>query len=119
MGWLLWGLGVEREACSVVWWLGPGFADRGRWKPKAGGGLPGAGLESAEALGALPDLCEVLHLRPPVGHVPSGWNNLFPSSLLSTDLPLALLSQSQWPLQLLTGTMYVLPQGFLLALLFA
>lgn len=94
MGWLLWGLGAETEACSVVWWLGPGFVDRGGWRPKAGGGLPGAGLESAEAPGALPDLCEVPPLMPRVGHVPSGWNNLFPSSLLSTDRPLALPSQS-------------------------
>lgn len=76
-------------------------------------------LGSAEALGALPDYARSCLSGLEWDMSPFGWNNLFPSSLLSTGLPLALRSQSQWPLQLLTGTMYVLPQGFLLALLFS
>lgn len=113
------GVGGRERSLSCGMVAGPGFADQGRWRLKAGGGLPGAGLGSAGALGALPDYARSRLSGLEWDMSPFGWNNLFPSSLLSTGLPLALRSQSQWPLQLLTGTMYVLPQGFLLALLFS
>lgn len=95
VAWLLWELGVERSlSCGMV--AGPGFADQGRWRLKAGG-LPGAGLGSAGALGALPDCARSRLSGLEWDMSPFGWNNLFPSSLLSTGLPLALRSQSQWP----------------------